>query len=161
MKKIIIILSLLVIVIAVGFLITKKDQSDSTTEILENVDHSTTDIKNAEYSATEILENADFNVEKQTITVHTIDTDKKDIYTQIEIPEETQKKLIQAFQNAKFAKKTIEPIPYDYRITISLNTGYTMYLISDKKTLFLVNNRENYAIVNDSDFFSILINSTK
>lgn len=161
MKKIIIILSLLVIVIAVGFLITKKDQSDSTTDILKHVDHSTTDIKNAEYSATEIFENADFNVEKQTITVHTIDTNKKDIYTQIEIPEETQKKLIQAFQNAKFAKTTIKPSEYDYRITISLNTGYTMYLISDKKSLHIVNNRDNYVIVNDNDFFSILVNATK
>ncbi|WDV08800.1 MULTISPECIES: hypothetical protein [Lysinibacillus] len=160
MKKIIMILSFLII-ITVGFLIVKKDQSDSTTDVMKN-NNSTTDVlENTEYSAKDILANADFNVEKQTITVHTIDTDKKDIFTRIEIPEETQKKLIQAFQNAKFAKTTIDPIEYDYRITISLNTGYTMYLISDKKSLHIVNNRENYAIVNDSDFFSILVNATK
>ncbi|WP_431810998.1 hypothetical protein [Lysinibacillus sp. FW12] len=160
MKKIIMILSFLII-IAVGFLIVKKDQSDSTTDVMKN-NNSTTDVlENTEYSAKDILANADFNVEKQTITVHTIDTDKKDIFTRIEIPEETQKKLIQAFQNAKFAKSTIDPTEYDYRITISLNTGYTMYLISDKKSLHIVNNRENYAIVNDSDFFSILVNTTK
>ncbi|MCR8854594.1 hypothetical protein [Lysinibacillus fusiformis] len=81
MKKIIIILPLLIIVIAIGFLIAKKDQS---------------------YSATDVLENADFNVENPTITIHTVDTEKEDIYTQIEIPEETQKRLIQAFQKAKF-----------------------------------------------------------
>ncbi|WP_445480592.1 hypothetical protein ACULLL_10770 [Lysinibacillus irui] len=161
MKKIIIILSFLII-IAVGFFIANKDQSDSTTDVMKNVDYSTTDVlENTEYSAKDILANADFNVEKQTITVHTIDTDKEDIYTRIEIPEETQKKLIQAFQNAKFAETTIEPIEYDYRITISLNTGYTMYLISDKKSLLIVNNRENYVIVNDKDFFSILVNATK
>lgn len=140
MKKIIIILSLLIIVVAIGFLIVKKDQS---------------------YSATDVLENADFNVENPTITIHTVDTDKEDIYTQIEIPEETQKKLIQAFQNAKFDKTTINPVDYDYRITISLNTGYTMYLVSDKKSLNLISNHENYAIVNDNDFFSILEKTTK
>jgi len=139
MKKIIIILSLLIIVVAIGFLIAKKDQS---------------------YSATDVLENADFNVENPTITIHTVDTDKEDIYTQIEIPEETQKQLIQAFQNAKFDKTTINPIDYDYRITISLKTGYTMYLVSDKKSLNLISNHENYAIVNDNDFFSILEKAT-
>jgi isocitrate dehydrogenase len=140
MKKIIIILSLLIIVVAIGFLIAKKDQS---------------------YSATDVLENADFNVKNPTITIHTVDTDKEDIYTQIEIPEETQQKLIQAFQNAKFDKTTINPVDYDYRITISLNTGYTMYLVSDKKSLNLLSNHENYAIVNDNDFFSILEKATK
>ncbi|WP_107951567.1 hypothetical protein [Lysinibacillus parviboronicapiens] len=140
MKKIIIILSLLIIVVAIGFLIAKKDQS---------------------YSATDVLENADFNVKNPTITIHTVDTDKEDIYTKIEIPEETQKKLIQAFQNAKFDKTTINPVDYDYRITISLNTGYTMYLVSDKKSLNLLSNHENYAIVNDNDFFSILEKATK
>lgn len=140
MKKIIIILPLLIIVIAIVFFIAKKDQS---------------------YSATDVLENADFNVENPTITIHTVDTDKKDIYTQIEIPEETQKGLIQAFQKAKFDKTTLNPVDYDYRITISLNTGYTMYLVSDKKSLTVTSTDENYAIVNDSDFFSILEKATK
>lgn len=140
MKKIIIILPLLIIVIAIGFLIAKKDQS---------------------YSATDVLENADFNVENPTITIHTVDTEKEDIYTQIEIPEETQKRLIQAFQKAKFDKTTLNPVDYDYRITISLNTGYTMYLVSDKKSLTVTITDENYAIFNDSDFFSILEKATK
>jgi len=140
MKKIIIILPLLIIVIAIGFLIAKKDQS---------------------YSATDVLENADFNVENPTITIHTVNTEKEDIYTQIEIPEETQKRLIQAFQKAQFDKTTLNPVDYDYRITISLNTGYTMYLVSDKKSLTVTITDENYAIVNDSDFFSILEKATK
>lgn len=140
MKKIIIILPLLIIVIAIVFFIAKKDQS---------------------YSATDVLENADFNVENPTIAIHTVDTDKEDIYTQIEIPEETQKRLIQAFQKAKFDKTTLNPVDYDYRITISLNTGYTMYLVSDKKSLTVTSTDENYAIVNDSDFFNILEKATK
>lgn len=109
--------------------------------------------KDQSYSATDVLENADFNVENPTITIHTVDTDKEDLYTQIEIPEETQKRLIQAFQKAKFDKTTLNPVDYDYRITISLNTGYTMYLVSDKKSLTVTSTDENYAIVNDSDFF--------
>jgi len=140
MRKNIIILPLLIIMIAVSFSIAKKDQS---------------------YTATDILENADFNVENPTITIHSVDTDKNDIYTQIEIPEETQKKLIQAFQNAKFDKTTINPIDYDYRITISLNTDYTMYLVLDKKSLTVTSTHVNYAIVNNSDFFSILEKATK
>ena len=140
MRKNIIILPLLIIMIAVSFSIAKKDQS---------------------YTATDILENADFNVENPTITIHSVDTDKNDIYTQIEIPEETQKKLIQAFQNAKFDKTTINPIDYDYRITISLNTDYTMYLVLDKKSLTVTSTHVNYAIVNNSDFFSIFKKATK
>jgi uncharacterized protein YxeA len=140
MKKIIIILTLLIIVISIGFWIAKKDQG---------------------YSATDLLENADFNIENPTITIHTVDTDKEDIYTQIEIPEETQKRLIQAFQNAKFDTTTINPVDYDYRITISLNTGYTMYLVSDKRSLTVTSTEENFTIVNDNDFFSILEKATK
>jgi len=146
MRKNIIILPLLLIMVAISFSIAKKDQS---------------------YSATDILENADFNVENPTITIHSVNTDKvdntdnNDIYTQIEIPEETQKKLIQAFQNAKFDKTTINPIDYDYRITISLNTDYTMYLVLDKKSLTVTSTHVNYAIVNNSDFFSIFKKATK
>lgn len=104
MKKIIMILSFLII-IAVGFLIVKKDQSDSTTDVMKN-NNSTTDVlENTEYSAKDILANADFNVEKQTITVHTIDTDKKDIFTRIEIPEETQKSLYKLFRMQNLLKQ--------------------------------------------------------
>ncbi|WP_418302628.1 hypothetical protein [Lysinibacillus fusiformis] len=140
MKKIKIILPLLILVIVIGFLIEKKDGG---------------------YSATDVLENADFNVENPSITIHTVDTDKEEIYTQIEIPEETQKRLLQAFENAKFDKATINPVDYNYRITISLNTGYTMYLVSDKRSLTANSTEENYTIVNDNDFFSMLEKVTK
>ncbi|MGE7988911.1 hypothetical protein [Lysinibacillus fusiformis] len=140
MKKIKIILPLLIIVIVMDFLIAKKDGG---------------------YSATDVLENADFNVENPSITIHTVDTDKEEIYTQIEIPEETQKRLLQAFENAKFDKATINPVDYNYRITISLNTGYTMYLVSDKRSLTVNSTEENYTIVNDNDFFSMLEKVTK
>ncbi|GAA3347171.1 hypothetical protein [Lysinibacillus fusiformis] len=140
MKKIKVILSLLIIVIAIGFLIAKKDGG---------------------YSATDVLENANFTVENPSITIHTVDTDKEDIYTRIKIPEETQKRLLQAFQNAKFDKATINPVDYDYRITISLNTGYTMYLVSEKRSLTVNRTEENYTMVNDNDFFSILEKVTK
>jgi len=139
MKKIKIILPLL-IVIVMGFLIAKKDGG---------------------YSATDVLENADFNVENPSITIHTVDTDQEEIYTQIEIPEETQKRLLQAFENAKFDKATINPVDYNYRITISLNTGYTMYLVSDKRSLTVNSTEENYTIVNDNNFFSMLEKATK
>ncbi|QDQ02421.1 hypothetical protein FOH38_19175 [Lysinibacillus fusiformis] len=113
------------------------------------------------YSATDVLENADFNAENPTVTIHSINTDKEDIYTKIEIPEETQHELIKAFKNAKFEKTTVSLIDYNYRINIALNTGYAMFLDSDEKLLTISNTKENYAIANDSDFFSILEKATK
>jgi len=140
MKKFIIILPLLIIIIAVVFFIAMKDHNDS---------------------ATDILENADFNAENPTVTIFSIDMDKKEIFTEIEIPEKTQQELTKAFQKAKFKKTTINSSNYDYRITITLNAGYSMYLDSDKKSLTIINTNQNYAIVNDSDFFSILEKATK
>ncbi len=80
MKKFIIILPLLIIIIVVAFFATKD----------KNV------------SATDVLENVDFNAENPTITIYSIDMDKKEIITEIEIPEKTQQELIKAFQKAKF-----------------------------------------------------------
>ena len=145
MKKFIIILPLLIIIIAVVFFIAMKDHNDS---------------------ATDILENADFNAENPTVTIFSIDMDKKEIFTEIEIPEKTQQELTKAFQKAKFKKTTINSSNYDYRITITLNAGYSMYLDSDKKSLTIIRTNQdstnkNYAIVNDSDFFSILEKATK
>ncbi|WP_374966199.1 hypothetical protein [Lysinibacillus sp. RS5] len=144
MKKFIIILPLLIIIIAVVFFIAMKDHNDS---------------------ATDVLENADFNAENPTVTIFSVNTEKKDIFTEIEIPEKTQQELIKAFQNAKFKKTTINTTNYDYRITITLNAGYSMYLDSDKKILSIISTDgsadKKYAIVNDSDFFSILEKATK
>ncbi|MFB7158782.1 MULTISPECIES: hypothetical protein [unclassified Lysinibacillus] len=140
MKKFKIILPLLIIVIASVFFIAMKNQN---------------------YSATDVLENADFKAKNPTVTIHSINTDKEDIYTEIEIPEKTKRELIKAFQNAKFKKTTINAFNYDYRITIALNTGYAMYLDSDEKSLTIISTNKDYAIVNDSDFFSILEKATK
>jgi len=140
MKKFIIILPLLIIVIASAFFIAMKNQN---------------------YHATDVLENADFKAKNPSVTIHSINTDKEDIYKKIEIPEKTQRELITAFQNAKFKKTTINAINYDYRITIALNTGYSMYLDSDEKSLTIISTNKDYTIVNDSDFFSILEKATK
>ncbi|MGA3600846.1 hypothetical protein [Lysinibacillus agricola] len=116
-------------------------------------------------SATDVLENVDFNAENPTVTIFSIDMDKKEIFTEIEIPEKTQQELIKAFQKAKFKKTTINSSNYDYRITITLNAGYSMYLDSDKKILSIISTDgsadKKYTIVNDSDFFSILEKATK
>jgi len=93
-----------------------------------------------------------------------LNLDTEDIFTDIEIPEETQHDLIKAFENARFEKGTIDVGDYDYQIIISLNTGYPMYLISDKKSLTIIKHDgqfEHYSIVNDNDFFSILEKATK
>lgn len=93
-----------------------------------------------------------------------LNLDTEDIFTDIEIPEETQHDLIKAFENARFEKGTIDVGDYDYRIIISLNTGYPMYLISDKKSLTIIKHDwqfEHYSIVNDNDFFSILQKATE
>lgn len=145
MKKFIIILPLLIIIIVSAFFIAKKDQNDSATDKLENVD---------------------FNAENSTVTIFSIDTDKKEIVTEIEIPEKTQQELIKAFQKAKFKKTSINATEYDYRITMTLNAGYAMFLDSDKKSLTILSTNpdipnKDYAIVNDNDFFSILGKATK
>lgn len=145
----IVIVSLLVIVSAgVGAVFAMKDQTYSATDILK------TDTSSP-----------DFNAENQSVTVTRLNLDAEvDDILDIEIPEEIQQELIKAFKNAKFEEKTIDPSEYDYRIRITLNRGYPMYLISDKKSLTLVNpdgTFEHYEIVNESDFFSILEKATK
>ncbi|WP_196426683.1 hypothetical protein [Lysinibacillus cavernae] len=118
-------------------------------------------LKEQNYSVEDILESVHFNVENPSITIHSINPDKKDIFTEIDISNEIQQKLIKAFQNAKFEKTTVNPIDYDYRINITLNTGYAMWLDSAKKTLTIISKNEHYVIVNDNDFFSILEKATK
>lgn len=85
MKKFKIGLSLLLAVIVSGMLITWKDQS---------------------YSAIDLLENANFHVENSTVTLHRIDTDTEDIFSEMKISKETQQELIQSFQQATFKKNS-------------------------------------------------------
>lgn len=135
MKKFIIALSLLLVVIVSGMLIIWKEQS---------------------YSATDLLENANFQVENATITLHRIDTDKEDIFSEMKISKETQQELIQSFQHATFKKTAIKTIDYDYRMTISLNTSYPMFIDSKNKILVLLNKNKSFELIKDNAFFSLL-----
>ncbi|WP_342532520.1 hypothetical protein MHB40_13570 [Lysinibacillus sp. FSL K6-0057] len=135
MKKFKVILPLLLAVILGGMFVTWKNQS---------------------YSATDILENANFDVENPTISLHRIDTDKEDIFSEIKISKETQKELLKSFQQATFKKTAIKTVDYDYRMTISLNTGYPMFIDSKNKTLVLLTTKESFEIVKGHDFFSML-----
>ncbi len=140
MKKFKLGLSLLLAVIVSGMLITWKDQS---------------------YSAIDLLENANFHVENSTVTLHRIDTDTEDIFSEMKISKETQQELIQSFQQATFKKTAIKTIDYDYRMTISLNTSYPMFIDSKNKILVLLNTNESFELIKDHAFFSLLEKATE
>ncbi|MGE7921151.1 hypothetical protein ACQKM9_19750 [Viridibacillus sp. NPDC093762] len=117
---------------------------------------------NRTYSASDVLgDYADLNAENPFVSIESIDLETEDIFSSIEIPEETQQELIEAFKNAKFKRVTDGSSDYDYRINITLNTGYAMYAVSDKKSLSIIDTHEYYTIENDSDFFKILKNATE
>ncbi|MEI4771874.1 hypothetical protein WAX74_19925 [Psychrobacillus sp. FJAT-51614] len=121
---------------------------------------------NRTYSASDVLgDYADLNAENPFVSIESIDVETEDIFTSIEIQEETQQELIDAFKNAKFKRVTDISSDYDYRINITFNTGYAMYIDSDKKLLCIIDTHdethEYYTVENDSDFFKILKNSTK
>lgn len=88
--------------------------------------------KDQSYSAIDLLENANFHVENSTVTLHRIDTDTEDIFSEMKISKETQQELIQSFQQATFKKTAIKTNDYDYRMTISLNTSYPMFILKIK-----------------------------
>ena len=95
------------------------------------------------YSATDVLENANFNAANPSVSIHSIDYDKEGLFTEIKIPEVTQQELIKAFKNAKFKKITDSTsLDFDYRITIILNTGYAMFLDSNKISLYTIDAKE-------------------
>lgn len=120
---------------------------------------------NRTYSASDVLgDYADLNVENPSVSIDSLDTETRDIFTSIEIPKETQQELIGAFKNAKFKRVKVTLGDYDYRINITFNTGYPMYVASDEKLLTIIRHDgqlEYYTISNDSDFFSILEKATK
>lgn len=112
-------------------------------------------------TATDVLENANFNAENPSVGIESIDVETEDIFTSIKIPKETQQELIKAFKNAKFKEVKDGSSDYDYRIQITLNTGYGIYVVSDKKLLKIIDTGEYYTIENDNNFFSILNEVTK
>ncbi|MEK5215861.1 hypothetical protein [Psychrobacillus sp. FSL H8-0487] len=114
------------------------------------------------YSASDVLgDYADLNVEKPFVDIQSYDLEKEDLFTPIEIPEETQLELIESFKNAKFKRVTDISLDIDYRVNITFNTGYAMWVDSDKKIFNLIDGYEYYAIENDSEFFEILKNATE
>lgn len=114
------------------------------------------------YSASDVLgDHAKLNAENPFVDIESIDHETENIFTSIEIPEETQQELIEAFKNAKFKKATDVSIDYNYRINITLNTGYAMFVDSDKKSLIILDTDEKYTMESDSDFFHILKTTVK
>ena len=118
-------------------------------------------IKSRTYSATDVLTNANFNAANPTVTVHRVNIGYKDIFTDIKLPKETQKELIESFKNAKFEKASVSLLDYDYRINFTLNTGYAIFLDSHNKSLTVISTKEDYRISNDSNFFTILKKTTQ
>ncbi|MEK4521361.1 hypothetical protein NSQ95_12720 [Psychrobacillus sp. FSL W7-1457] len=115
---------------------------------------------NQEYSATDILENANFNLDNQFLNVHSIDVERENIFEEVEIPLERQHDLIKIFKNAKFipAESTAD---HDYRINITLNTGYAMFLDSKRSSLYVISSEKNYEMKGGEEFFAILNNAEK
>ena len=107
--------------------------------------------KDQSYSAIDLLENANFHVENSTVTLHRIDTDTEDIFSEMKISKETQQELIQSFQQATF-KNSHKTSDYDYRMTISLNTSYPMFIDSKNKILVLLNTNESFELIKDHAF---------
>ena len=112
-------------------------------------------------SATDVLENADFNEKDSSVNIESV-TLKPNKFTPIEIPEETQQKLIRAFKKAKFKKvDDLSEINYryNYHIKIVLNGGYDMIADSTKKFIQMDDTGESYVMENDNGFFDILENA--
>ncbi|AVK97881.1 hypothetical protein FCT18_19550 [Lysinibacillus sphaericus] len=116
------------------------------------------------YYATDVLENANFNAKNQFVNIESIILRPEIKFTSLKIPEETQQELIQAFKNAKFKK--VEHLSsiryrYNYRVNITLNTGYVMFMDSNTKFLQLDDTGVAYIIEDDDNrFFDILEKAT-
>ena len=104
---------------------------------------------------------ADLNAEKPLVDIQSYDLEKEDLFTPIEISEETQLELIESFKNVKFKRVTDVSLDIDYRVNITFNTGYAMWVDTDKKLVNLIDGYEYYTIENDSEFFEILKNATE
>lgn len=118
----------------------------------------------AVYYATDVLENANFNAKNQFVNIESIILRPEIKFTSLKIPEETQQELIQAFKNAKFKK--VEHLSsiryrYNYRVNITLNTGYVMFMDSNTKFVQLDDTGVAYIIEDDDNrFFDILEKAT-
>lgn len=113
--------------------------------------------KSTTLAATDLLENADFNDKDSLIEA----TSSNSLKT-TEIPEETQKELLQAFENAGFKElKDNEAIHPDYEIKISAYGRYGLFVDTSNKFVYVNDSNKKYLMVNDNGFFDILKNATK
>ena len=113
--------------------------------------------KSTTLDATDLLENVDFNDKESLIEA----TSSKSLKT-ADIPEETQKELLKAFENAKFKElKDNEVIHPDYEIKISAYGRYGLFVDTSNKFVYVDDSKKKYLMVDDNGFFDILKSTTK
>jgi len=113
-------------------------------------------------SSEDILEGVDFSAEGTTVELHKVDTNVDGSLAPIELTEKTQLELIKAFEKSKF--KNVDSnstgVANDYRMKMTLNRGYVMYLDIDKKGISVENTSDTsskkYLFKDGIEFFSIL-----
>lgn len=118
-------------------------------------------------SSEDILEGVDFSAEGTTVELHKVDTNVDGSLAPIELTEKSQLELIKAFEKSKF--KNVDSnstgIANDYRMKITLNRGYVMYLDIDKKGISVENtsntSSKKYLFKDGKEFFSILEKAAK
>ena len=112
------------------------------------------------YSAADVLRDVDFNAEAPSLELKKIDVEAEEMFVPIELTDKTQQELIKAFEKSKFKKDNSVLISNDYRMKITLNRGYVMYLDMNKKGISVENTSDTsykkYLFKDGKEFFSIL-----
>lgn len=150
MKKPILIISIVIVVIlgiTLYFFNFKTKSFDGDTEKQEFI------------SAEDILENANFSADNSSVELKKIDVDAEEIFVPIKLTDKTQQELIKAFEKSRFKKDDSVIISNDYRMKITLNRGYVMYLDMNKKGISVEDvdgSSEEYVIEDGQVFFSVL-----
>lgn len=108
------------------------------------------------YSAVDILGNVDFSVESQSVELKKIDAETEEMFSLVDLTNETKQELIKALENSEFKKTDSEILDYDYRFRINSNTAVVMYLDSNKNAIRVLGKNEQYLINGDNEFFNIL-----
>lgn len=145
-KFIPVLIILLLAAVGIGVYSFSKDKATSDATVEQTT-----------YSATDVLKNANFEVENPFIEVRTIQEGTEEItFTPIELSEEAQQELINIFENAQFEKDPLTVIDYDYWIKITLNTGYTMFVDSDKNFFHFDKEGAYYTMPNGEEFFNVI-----
>ena len=159
-KKSILIIIFSLIILGVGLYFLNSEKNDTKSEISD----SNTAVNNSKiqtsHSAEDVLRDVDFNTEEPSVELKKIDFEGEDMFVPIELTDETQQVLIKAFEKSKFKKDSdYIGISHDYRMTMTLNRGYVMFLDIIKKGIIVRDvdgSSEEYVIEDDEGFFSIL-----